>query len=86
MPNARGAAQTARVSGSGVRPSSSMRSRRTSAQRTSEPPSQASGSGGTQRAGAGADDRQPGQLVAPAQGQRGERAAGRWEGPTPLPV
>ncbi len=47
IPNARGAAQTTRVSGSGRCPCSCIRSRRTSAERTSRPPSQASGSPGT---------------------------------------
>ena len=47
MPSAFGAAQTARVSGSGRRPSPSMRSLRRNAARTTIPPAQASGSGGT---------------------------------------
>src|SRR5918999_957932 len=47
MPRALGAAQTARVSGSGRRPSASMRSLRRKAARTTVPPTQANGSGGT---------------------------------------
>ncbi len=86
MPIARGAAHTARVSGSGWRPSSSMRSRRTSAPRTIEPPSQVSGSGGTHApASAPTSGSRVSSSSAPVASEASVRPT-RFVGPTPLPV
>ena len=82
MPSALGAAQTARVSGSGRRPSASRRSRRRKAARTTVPPTHASGSGGTRRR---VDGAQLATGVSPAARAARMRPA-RWDGPTPLPV
>ena len=83
MPSAFGAAQTARVSGSGRRPSPSMRSLRRKAARTTMPPAQASGSGGT-GGGSPAGELDLGASRPLARAARMRPA--RCEGPTPLPV
>src|SRR5919108_614776 len=86
MPSAFGTAHAARVRRSGRSPRSSASSRRRKAWRTTLPPSQASGSGGTH---APASEPTIGSAVQRSRRSRASEARGRAArgvGPTPFPV